>query len=259
MSLIKIYKSLLKEYISNPLIDFMRYLKSSEEDKKESLPYTFGWVFDTFCEYNDIDEEDYKESSDHPVDIDGLKNDHPELFQQFAEYLYDKITSDEYDRIGIDAAELPSWYYFDDSPTVVKNQWLIHFTKHADRIASNGFTQGVNNHEMLGLTTDIGFDKSNGGYNFAYKISDFDRYHGYKYGSEAVIFRASGVYTWHDDDDEHQVIFWGRLATNIVPIVEGENEKWGVWGRGRCLFESDELYDVANWVIDNYDQYKNVF
>ena len=119
----------------------------------------------------------------------------------------------------------------------------------------------------LGLTTHLGdFDKKYGGYNFAYLLSDFVRYakgdysrgsRGYKYGDEAVIFRASGIKVWHHGDQEPQVIFYGNTATNIIPITSGENAEWAIYGKNRrVLFENDDLQRVVNWLINNFDQYR---
>jgi hypothetical protein len=193
-----------------------------------------------------------------------VERNNPELYSKFANYLYNKIKNDT---LPIDPSEYPAWSYFDDRPTIVKNQWLIHFTNEADDIAMNGFKYGVDEITKLGLTTYLSqIDKEYGGFNFAYLLSDFNRYGKagfgsrggeYKYGKEAVIFRASGIKTYHYGDEEPQVIFYGNTAKNIIPITPGENNNWAIRHikTGRIIFESDNLEKIAYWVDRNYPQY----
>ena len=246
----------------------------SEEKKKANLPYEFPYFFEDFLVEND---EEFETSKTNVyIDNDGLETEgdemegselvewletnNKELFDKFADYLYEKISNSE---LPISDSEYPAWSYFDDSPTIVKNQWLIHFTNDAYSIANNGFKYGVYDMTKLGLTTSLGeFYKKYGGYNFAYLLGDFDRYaknrHGYKYGEEAVVFRASGIKTWHYGDQEPQVIFYGNTATNIIPVTKGESGNWEIVNKktDNVLFSSDELQKVADWIESNYEQYR---
>jgi hypothetical protein len=192
-----------------------------------------------------------------------LESNNKELYNQFADYLYEKIKNST---LPINDSDYPAWSYFDDSPELIKNQWLIHFTDDADSIVREGFKYGVDDMTKLGLTTHLGeFDKKYGGYNFAYLLSDFPRYGrrsyvhggGYKYGKEAVVFNASGIKLWHYGDEEPQVIFYGNTAKNIIPITKGENTDWSIRDKnGRILFENDKLERVVDWLVDNYSQYR---
>lgn len=119
--------------------------------------------------------------------------------------------------------------------------------------------------EKLGLTCHLSeFEKKYGGYNFAYTLSDFPKYAkksgGYKYGSEAVVFNASGIKVWHYGDEEPQVIFYGNTAKNIIPITSGENTEFAIYSKdNKILYENDDLKNVVYWLIKNFNQYRKNF
>ena len=270
-------QEVLTEYITKDEVYLRDYLSMSEEAKKEYLPQEYYYFFEDFLEETDTEFEmpketrpsDYADEPYEEVDMFDdnmelmiwLEKNNREIYDLFADYLYDKIKDNT---LPIAESEYPAWSYFDDRPTLVKNQWLIHFTDNAEDVAMNGFKYGVDDMTKLGLTTHLGeFDKKYGGYNFAYLLSDFPRYArggrrgGYKYGKEAVVFNASGIKTWHYGDEEPQVIFYGNTATNIIPIIKGENADWGIYNKnGRILFENDELERVVYWLTQNYSQYR---
>jgi len=270
----------LTEHITNDVIWLKKYLSATEAEIKQYLPEEFPYFFDDFLYDTGIEFEKPKESRrsnyqgepDEEVDMfDGddselmvwLSNNDRGVYKAYAEYLYDKISSND---LHIPDNELPAWVYFDNKPSIIKNQWLVHFTEDADDIAEKGFIYGVDDMTKLGLTTNLGkFYKQYGGYNFAYTLNDFKKYAkrsyihggGYKYGSEVVMFRSSGIRTWHNGDEEYQVIFFGKTATNIIPIGSGEDKEWGVRSKsGRILFEDDDLEKVVYWVDANYQQYR---
>lgn len=268
----------LNEYISQDEIYLKDYFSMSEKSKKAYLPHEYHYFFDDFISEEDIDfqtpreivQTNYADEPEEEIDMfdntdelmTWLENNDKETYNAFADYLYKKIT---HNKLPIPESDYPAWAYFDDNPVIVKNQWLIHFTDNAADVALGGFKYGVSEMEKLGLTTHLGeFDKKYGGYNFAYLLSDFSKYApgghrntGYKYGKEAVIFRASGIKVWHHSDEEPQVIFYGNTATNIIPITEGEDLKWSIRNKNnRILFESDELENIVSWLVKNYDQYR---
>ena len=274
-------ENFLNEYITNNEMYLKDYLSMSEESKKAYLPHEYHYFFDDFLDEEEIDfqkpkeivQTNYADEPEEEVDMfdstielmTWLENNDKKTYNAFADYLYKKIIHNELD---ISDSDYPAWAYFDDNPIIVKNQWLIHFTDNAEEVASEGFKYGVEEMDKLGLTTHLGeFDKKYGGYNFAYLLSDFAKYArgghrgtGYKYGKEAVIFRASGVKVWHHGDEEPQVIFYGNTATNIIAITEGEERKWAIRNKNnRILFESDELEKVVQWLSKNYDQYRKSF
>ena len=277
-------QQMLNEYITKDIVYLKDYFKTSKSSKMEYLPHEYYYFFDDFLDETDIFFErpkktqpsNYMDEPDEDVDMfdndielmTWLENNNREMYYKFGEYLYDKISNNT---LPIDDAEYPAWSYFDDSPQLIKNQWLIHFTNNVDSIAKNGFKFGVDDMTKLGLTTRLGeFDKKYGGYNFAYTLNDFKKYgassygnwskSGYKYGDEAVIFNASGIKVYHYGDEEPQVIFYGNTAKNIIPITSGENAKFGVYGKnGKLLFENDDLTKIVNWVVNNYQQYRKNF
>ena len=272
----KLSESVIQEYLTHDTIALKRYFSLTDEQHKEYLPEQFSYFFKDFLIEEDIEFEmpkttvpsDYMDEPDVEVDqfedgyelMNWLQQNNKELYNKFADYLFEKIKNNT---LPIPDSEFPAWSYF-DSPQLVKNQWLIHFTKDARSIVVDGFKYGVDEIDKLGLTTSLGeFEKKYGGYNFSYLLSDFQRYgykgYGkYKYGDEAVIFRASGIKVWHHGDEEPQVIFYGNTATDIIPITDGENNKWAVRSSKtmRSLYEDDELQKIVDWISKNYEQYR---
>lgn len=274
-----IREHLLREYLTNDGVYLRQYFNMTEEQKKAWLPYEYPYFFKDFLIEKDVEFEwpkamvasMYVDEPDDEVEafdgqdshefIEWLSKNNKEMFDKYADHLYERISDHT---LPIPEAELPTWSYFDDTAKLVKNQWLIHFTDDADGIARDGFKYGVSDMTKLGLTTSLGeFEKKYGGYNFAYKLSDFRRYGGhsdsrFKYGKEAVIFRASGLQLWHHGDQEPQVIFYGNTAQNIIPITSGENSSWALRSNltSRILFEDDALETVVNWLVKNYPQYR---
>ena len=265
-------KKVIKEYLSQDMVSLRHYFLSSDEEKIQSLPEAYWWFFDDFLVEEDIDFIKPKDSvdvngEDIGDDIDGydlldwLSRNNPELHYKYGEYLFNRINNDTLD---IPPADYPAWHFF-GTPSIVKNQWLIHYTDDADSIARDGFTRGVNEMDKLGLTCHLGeFDKMYGGYNFAYTLDDYKRYgygrhNPFKYGKEAIIFNASGLKLWHNGDSEPQVIFYGNTAKNIIAITEGENLRWAVRHAktNRIIFESDDFEQVVEWVKTNFVQYRN--
>lgn len=256
-------KKHINEYVTNDELYLRDYLTLSDEQKIEYLPKEYTYFIDRFI-YEDYDYESLEIPRDyeHYEIVDWLEENNKEVYLEYGKWLLEKIN-----KFGLDIHEsdYPAWAYFDDSPSIVKNDWLIHFTsKGASHIAKEGFKYGINDYTKLGLTTSMGdIEKEFGGYNFAYTIDDFERYayagnQEYKYGDEAVLFRASGIRTYHFGDEEYQTIFYGNTATNIIPILEGETLRWGVYNKKgyRLIYESDNLEKVVNWIIKNYDQYR---
>ena len=235
---------LIPDHVNDPVVlSFLRELfPDVPEGELEYLTiddiYAVGYVYDIIGEY--------------------LHKFSDELTQQF----YAEAASY---RTG--GPDLPS-FLFMDYEGLVQNQWLIHFTNDAEGIASNGFTQGMDDYTRLGLTTYFTDDsKQHGGYNFAYLLSDFmqygsDRSGEWKYGNECVIFRASGIKVYHHGDGEPQVIFYGNTASDIIPITRGaysseEGYEESGWVVPNGYYGSDEIEKVVNWIVDNFAQYRN--
>jgi hypothetical protein len=249
----------VKEYISRDMVYLKDYFSMPLEDKMAELPQEYYYLFEDFIDDEGFYFERPEDLEDDFELVEWLDNNDKNTFNAFAKYLYSRIQSNT---LPVPDSEYPAWSYFDDSPEIIKNQWLIHFTNDAQGIEKSGFKYGVDDMTKLGLTTHLGeFDKKYGGYNFAYLLSDFPKYaknrRGYKYGDEAVIFNASGIRLWHYGDQEPQVIFYGNTAKNIVSIIGGESAEFAIYSKdGRVLYEDDDLTKVVNWFVTNYRQYR---
>ena len=290
MELIKIIKEtirghlnevqILKEYVTRDIVYLKDYFKMPDSKKIEYLPHEHPYFFRDFLVETDTDfEEPTEKQRSKSTDVwgedidmfeddmdllDWLYKNNKELYIEYGEYLLEKIKNNE---LLIPDEDYPAWSFFDDSPELIKNQWLIHFTKDAYGIAENGFKYGVDDMSKLGLTTRLSeFDKKYGGYNFAYTLGDFERYgqsgyrEKYKYGGEAVVFNASGIKVWHYGDGEPQVIFYGNTAKNIIPIrFNYEGEFYVQNKKGRLLYKNEKLSKVVDWIKNNYQQYRKNF
>lgn len=255
-------RPLIQEYVTNPISDLAKYLRQSDIQKGEELAFAFPEYIYQFLGKGETDDEEA-----HDV-VDRLYTKDKPKFDEYAKYVFKlfgngTIEHDQYMRPGF-----PSWNYM-EFQKIVKNQWLIHFSNDAREVWWHGFKYGVEDLSTLGLTTYIkntSFEKKNGGYNFAYDISDYkrhgrERYHrgGWKYGNEAVLFRASGVKVWHFGDEEPQVIFVGSTARDIVYLRQTDPGPWGVVNtRNDNTIFYGELEDVVDWVMANYEQYRKV-
>lgn len=256
--------NVLNEYVQNEIAWLKKYLTMDEEEQNIDLAYMaphalFEFLSNTakgeeFLNANNItDSEDLYDFDMSVVPSRFLQDFRTEFIYNVRNY-------------GYDDGEVPSWSFF-EYLGVVKNQWLIHFSDDAWSIAKyGGFKHGMPNMEMLGLTTNYNKKMKSGGYNFAYKIDDFDSYgadhsmrrKGYKYGRDAVLFQASGVYAWHYSDQEPQVIFWGPSARNIISIEDGETKEWAVSDlSGNRLYEANDLSDIVDWVERHWQQYRS--
>lgn len=259
------FDGFLNEYISREEISLMKYLTLPVREKHIQIAFNYPEYIDVYLEEIENNEElevlnGYDDKYDYIYD---LKDKDNELFTNYGEWLYINLVGDNRSLIGIPPQDKPIWTYFSDETEIIKNQWLVHFTNDANSISKDGFIYGVDDLNKLGLTTYFDdFDKKYGGYNFAYTIDDYKKYSKvgsrYKYGEEVVLFRASGVRVWHFTDEEYQTIFYGNTAKDIIPITEGENNRWGIYStkNGNLIVESDNLTQIIYWIINNYDQYR---
>lgn len=246
-------KTLLKEYITNPIIYLKDYLESDEDAKIKEVSFeSYGiheWLMYHYSEiakkYNDHEEYEIPEM---------LQSDHPDILYEWGKHVLEHIDDFSQDRPGF-----PSWNHMDYA-NLIKNQWLIHFSDNAAKIVNDKkFKYLMGDYTQLGLTTmykQDSFDKTDNGYGFAYALSDFVKYssnrNGFKYGNEAVLFTASGIRVHHYGDEEPQVIFYGPTANNFVYLENTD----GDWVVGDNIYQGD-LENVVKWVVKNYKQYKN--
>jgi hypothetical protein len=157
-------------------------------------------------------------------------------------------------------ADCPSFMHM-SFETIVKNQWLVHKTDDPDGICHAGFTIGMDDLSRLGLTTYYKDAGKRGGYNFAFPANDNRSIRAAedKYGSDAVIFRASGIEVYHYGDEERQVIFRGSEAHDIIPVYKN-SEGWNLADddHGKPVFQADYLWQIVQWVENHYAQYRKV-
>ena len=151
-----------------------------------------------------------------------------------------------------------------------RTTWLVHYTNHPDKIAAQGFTKGVDDMENLALTTGMSDKaKERGGYNFAFLAHG--KYGGrnfdgggrdQKYGKHMVFFQSSGVKTFHQGDNEQQIIFWGNdIPKNTIVPVYFEDGKLTIkqWhDDDKIIFKTDDYDAMVEWITRNYQQYNGV-
>ena len=261
----------INEYITNNMVKLYRYLLLTDKEKIELLPMMFYYLIYDYVEkiYGDNERrertyETLRIKSMYDF-IEWMRDNDKKSYYKFGKLLLKDMM--EFNLPHVDGRDYPAWAFF-DSPSLIKNQWLIHFTKYPLEIAKEGFKYGIDDHTVLGLTTHYeDFMKRFGGYNFAYDIYDFYNYaysrnnsNSFKYGTDAVIFRASGISVWHVTDEEEQVIFYGNTASNIIPILDGYTNKFGVHDKDmvyrKIYYEDDDIENVVKWILTNFEQYR---
>jgi len=269
----KYNKYSLLEYLNQDEIRLKNYLSSDEDEKYKDVSYKITYLLRDFIDT--INLYDYF-SSEEVEKIENMIDNGDEYYEIIElDFITDDFLIDygKYVESNVDSSEMPSTFFF-SHPEIIKKQWLIHLTDHASNIWSNGFEYGTYDMTALGLTIYATHDsKKYGGYNFAYTINDFERYgdtgdhkHNFRYGDEAILFRSSGVRTYHSGDEEYQVIFWGKNASDIIWLEYGEIEHgdregedcWFIESRktGTRLIEAENISDLIYWVEKNYNQYR---
>lgn len=123
-------KSLIKEYVTNPIIDLAKYLKQSDLEKATDLAFHIPYKVFEWAELKGIDIP----KTDDPFDTidyaDSLYNDNRKLFNEYAMWLYKEFIDGD---IEGEQPGYPSWNYF-SFDNYIKNQWLIHFSDNATDI-----------------------------------------------------------------------------------------------------------------------------
>lgn len=265
----------LNEYFDKHLTDLRNYLNKTPHEKNLFIISNGGW-YDTIKDGLECYLNKYSTYVDEQVIIDALnyaKNynfvktakvleKHPQIVQWLVDYI--KTTKGK----SYEPCSFEKMDYIRD----VKNEWLIHFTRHSESIRNNGFTKGVYSDWDYRSTllatpfTHFGYEDEEG-YNFAYSLQGNDylntesHLEDYVYGYECVIFQASGVEVYHHGDKDKQVIFWGPSAKNIIAIQK-ENECWyikSVKTNRKLMVSKDKqlsLKNVVEWCIRNIKQYR---
>ena len=228
---------------------FLEWLQREYPDIPEGLgimPPDEAEAGDDFEERMDAFREDF-------LDRDLFGRVPPDIYDQFLEYGGNWVMQN-------DPANAPSFMHL-TYKGIVKNQWLVHFTDHADDISREGFTKGMWDLSKLGLTTYYTDNaKEAGGYCFAVPADDTGSLRGFDFGKHAVLFRASGLMTYHSGDEFYQVIFWGKDARDIIPIRHNDYSNWELpcGSSGRPVFQAEKIQDAVDWAIENFQQYRSL-
>lgn len=262
-------------FVSNPIVTLNAYLSKDDYGKALEVLTRFPGEFGAWLEDNVpwLEANGYSELAQPAVLIaieQGIWNASQADVPKEVVLKFWSDIEENFSRYA--EAEHPSWLFM-SNPKIVKNEWLIHFTGNANVVACRGFNYGMDDFTRLGLTTRYSLEQKPGGYNFAYSAKGWEQYargeHGFKYGGEAVLFRASGVQIWHAGDEETQVVFVGNTAHDIVPLTQGGHDGgWWANGIGKGGHEEgnyergdgsfDSLSDAVKWVVKNFGQYKRL-
>lgn len=267
-------ETLLREYVDSDVVKLQQYLNSTPEQKFRELENTIG--YDAMIEYyvwnsdvrkNQEIAERKEWDSYGSFDVMRVKNkkDYEAIIKFYLLRMAGMGLESLYNSLDIGSENIPSWYWLEE-PELVKNQWLVHGTSQLDAafMAKQGFIRGVKDWRKLGLTTWFdgkSAEKKLGGYNFAYTVEDFAAYgldgDEVKYGDGTIlVFRASGIRSFHSADDEMQTIFNGKTATDIVPIYDMMGSLRIYSKKRKELITFSNHIDAVNWVVNNYDQYR---
>lgn len=254
-------------YLVKDVSDLKNYLQADSNTRgKELARLSWDWFRD-FVKLNavlgfnaeDMDPNDPKKGK---LNIDSL----PDWI--YGMYWVTVIKNEDLEKVltltakPVSPAHWPTFFLV-DFVRLVKNEWLIHFTKNPGLIRTNGFTKGISDITKLGVTTQL--EKTGPGFNFAYLASEAPSKEAEAsqiYGDQAVMFKANGVRTFHKGDKEEQTIFLGSTAKDIVQL-SSRNTGWVVLSNDfKPLFNSKKtgaagLKLCIDWVEKNYNQYKN--
>lgn len=246
-------RTILNEYITNPIIDLKNYLNQSDSEKANEL--LLGGYFPNIYEWliaNTEISSEFEEMDEYDIPYE-LKEKYPSVYEDIHEIIKNDLESYAL-HAGAVLPGYPTWLQC-DYRNLIKNQWLIHFSDYSYDIYKNKkFKNLVDDFTMLSLTTmwkSDSYNRSEHGFGFAFTLQDLHKKSS-QYGNEAVMFRASGIRIYHYGDDEYQTIFYGPTATDFVYISKN-NDEWSVGD----FYSSGDVEDVAYWVTENYSQYKN--
>ena len=179
----------------------------------------------------------------------------------------------------------------EDGKEIVHNEWMVHFSDYADKIAKEGFTQG-NDYDGKLKSATYQRGKTEGGYNYAYLASDVIGSKGSKFldylkerETPFVMFKGNGYRCHHNQDEENQVVLnniqkgtmvfvrrlydqwcvlstanpnWKNRTKDINP--RPEDERFAMYNPRNIieviLYSDDDIDKVIKWVMNNFDQYR---
>ena len=180
----------------------------------------------------------------------------------------------------------------EDGKEIVHNEWMVHFSDYADKIAKEGFTKG-NDYDGKLKSATYQRGKTEGGYNYAYLASDVIGRKGWKFldylkerETPFVMFKGNGYRFHHNQDEEDQVVLnniqkgtmvfvrrlydqwcvlstanpnWKNRTKDINP--RPEDERFAMYNPRNIiegiLYSDDDIDNVIKWVVNNFDQYRS--
>lgn len=182
----------------------------------------------------------------------------------------------------------------EDGKEIVKNEWMIHFSNDATKIAKEGFTQGNDYSGKLKSAT-YRRSKTDGGYNYAYLASDVISHGYWKFlnylkdrQTPFIMFKGNGYRFYHDQDGEDQVVF-NNIQSGTKVLIMSLYDQWCVlstdnpdWKNRKqdinpkpederfalnntrnildgILYSDEDIDKVIKWVMTNFEQYRNKF
>jgi len=198
-NLIESIDNLLVEYISNPVIYLRDYLKLSDADKGREVANRFPWLFkewferltDSWAEpiQLEFDADDgnglirYLLSSGFDWTFETFYREEQDAFDWGVQGILSKFVSrmhtprdpGERKQAGKNLVKAPTFLHM-KFVRLVKNDWLIHFSDHANSIHESGFKYGVRDLTKLGITTRLDKHMLQGeGYNFAFLADEAEQ------------------------------------------------------------------------------------
>lgn len=180
----------------------------------------------------------------------------------------------------------------EDGKELIKNEWMVHFSNDAPKIAQDGFKKG-NAYDKKLKSATYRREKDDGGFNYAYLAEDvlnnhYGRFMNYLQDrlTPFVMFKGNGYRFYHGQDGENQVVFNNMQTETIVYVLYAYNQ-WCVsksldpdWKtkdqnpkpederfafnntrnilKG-ILYSDDDIKKVIRWVMNNFEQYRNNF
>ena len=262
-------RQVLNEYLDKDYMAPLKsYLEMSDEEKACECAGKMPWLLKDFIEGNDEVYETIDELiADGKIDSDVIDMDSSEMAEVVGPLFDDELAyfaEDFIDYVAQNGGTDVPLFVVADYEKDIKNEWLVHMTNNLSGVSHEGFNVGVSINE-LAYTPGRGTTKwkYGPGYNFAFTVDYADHAERTGYGKYCVLFQASGVQIYHYGDNEHQVIFYGPSARNLVFIAKEEYGDYsGSWvikseitDRPICHF--DDLEKCVYWVIQNFPQYRN--
>ena len=263
-----ITKKVLKEYLDKDyMMPLRKYMDTDESDQAWECASRLPWLFMEYVnEKMDVMEavENLIEKGELPEDIlqwedyeaaerisEFFKTDLKPFCGNFLNYCVYKGERD----IPLFCAA--------DFRREVHNEWLVHMTSRNNipGLYKEGFSYGVDI-DNLAYTPGIGTTqyKYGAGYNFAFYAEEASVAEDSGYGDCAILFQACGIEIFHYGDQQHQIIFYGPSARNLIFLFQDdETNMWFVCSEitGRRLVEFDNLEFLVQWCISNFPQYHN--